>query len=648
MVQADVARTSQPSATPGRVGRLAPWLAAGALGAAVYLFYLPVYRARGFRVPVGFDTPWYVWRADFVAERGLGPLDTAVRPGHALLSAVLGAVTGRSQLQLAVVLPLVLVAVLALAVGALAVAGLGAGQGRLRWAVTVALAGTVLATTRLVGENVANLLNLAMVVAALAALLGWVAGARRGLAGTVALLIAAGLAHWVFLAVFGAVFAVAAALSLPSTLRELREGRSWVRTPAGALGAAVVAAGAAMAAVIAGVLHAPFQTIEIKEDPTRFLPKLRTDLSRLEWPLTAPAAAVGAWLLGRSTGPTAQADRERVRRMFLRLLVAWVVVCGVGVLYGALTKNLPPHRFLALIVAVPFVLALAETVRWLATRPALARFRIPVTVAAVAALAVPGALSWYLHGPGEWIDPVGVQEAGTASAYVASLPTGGPVVFLVGPFGAAGVVSVPLKERTIRAGLPASQQERFHLFAGEPGDLLAGRRTLVPGFATNDAIGPYWDDVRTVLPSKPPVIVLKAFGGKQFQETLGLGATVIGPGVALLQGPHPAAKLPAAAVPPMVPGLARGAVEGLAVLVLLGLAGAGGTWTLFGPGLDPEVWASLSPAVGAGMLSLVAFVAAELGVRLAGAGGALVFVATVLAGGLPWLIRTLRSTRRPG
>jgi len=91
-----------------------------------------------------------------------------------------------------------------------------------------------------------------------------------------------------------------------------------------------------MAAVIAGVLHAPFQTIEIKEDPTRFLPKLRTDLSRLEWPLTAPAAAVGAWLLGRSTGPTAQADRERVRRMFLRLLVAWVVVCGVGVLYGAL------------------------------------------------------------------------------------------------------------------------------------------------------------------------------------------------------------------------------------------------------------------------------------------------------------------------
>jgi hypothetical protein len=606
----------------------------------VYLFYLPAYRVRGFRVPVGFDTPWYVWRADFVAERGLGPLNTAVRPGHALLSGVLGAVTGRSQLHLAVVVPLVLVAVLALAVGALAVAGLGAD--RLRWAVTVALAGTVLATTRLVGENVANLLNLALVVAASAALLLWVGGARRGLPGTVAILIAAGLAHWVFLAVFGAVFALAAALSLPPSLREWRDGRSWVRTPAGALGVVAAATGAATVAVIAGVLHAPFQTIEVKEDPTRFLPKLRTDLSRLAWPVTAPVAAAGAWLLGRSSGSAP--PQKRIRATFLRLLAAWVAVCAVGVLYGAVTENLPPHRFLALIVAVPFVLALAETVRWLAARPALAAFRVPTTVAAVVALAVPGALSWYLHGPGEWIDPVGLREARTASAYVASLPPGGPVVFLVGPFGPAGAVSVPLKERTIRAGLPSSQQERFHLFAGEPSDLLAGRRTLLPGQQTNDAIAPYWDDVRTVLPSKPPVVILKAFAGKEFVAAVtSSGATVISPGVAVLQGPR--VTVPEAPEPASVPGLATGALEGLALLFLLGVAGAGWTRTLFGPSVEPEVWAGLSAAVGCAALMIAALVAVEFGVRLAGTGGVVVYLVTAVSGSAPWLARSVPRGR---
>src|SRR6266508_3558464 len=87
-------------------------------------------------------------------------------PGRPLLSAVLGSVTGRSQLELQVVLSLVLVAVLALAVGAFFRAAFGGGAWG--WAITVGVTGTFVGATRLVGENIANLLFLGLAAAAAA------------------------------------------------------------------------------------------------------------------------------------------------------------------------------------------------------------------------------------------------------------------------------------------------------------------------------------------------------------------------------------------------------------------------------------------------------------------------------------------------
>src|SRR5206468_4642249 len=104
--------------------------------------------------------PWYIWRATFAGSAGLGPVSTASRPGHAVLSALLGSVTGRSQLELFVLLSQLLPAVLALVLGALATTV--ARRGWRLWLVTVALAGAVLGATRLVGENVANLLTVSL------------------------------------------------------------------------------------------------------------------------------------------------------------------------------------------------------------------------------------------------------------------------------------------------------------------------------------------------------------------------------------------------------------------------------------------------------------------------------------------------------
>jgi len=194
----------QREPTPRSRNTALAW-AAGSLVLAVAIagVYLGLYRAKGYRLPVGFDAPWYVWRASFVSSHGLGPLGTSTRPGSEVLAAVLGGLTGRSQLTIAVLLGPVLAGVFALGLGALVWSALGAD--RRRWLAAVVVGGTVLGATRLVDENVASLLFLCLLLAALTALVAAAAGdgPRWAFVGSVVLLIAAGLAHWLFLAVVG-------------------------------------------------------------------------------------------------------------------------------------------------------------------------------------------------------------------------------------------------------------------------------------------------------------------------------------------------------------------------------------------------------------------------------------------------------------
>src|SRR4051794_41661120 len=130
----------------------------GSVFLGTFLLYFLVYRVRHFSLPMGWDTPWYVWRADYVGHVGIGPLDTNARPGHALLSATLSSLTGLSALRMEVVLPFVLVAMLALAVGAVAAVGTGR-QEWWRWAAAAAGAGVTRGTTRRGGGKAADLLE---------------------------------------------------------------------------------------------------------------------------------------------------------------------------------------------------------------------------------------------------------------------------------------------------------------------------------------------------------------------------------------------------------------------------------------------------------------------------------------------------------
>lgn len=650
-----------------------PWLrsclAASSLALVVYLVYLASYPLRGLRLPVGFDAPWYVWRASFVAAEGVGEVGTSSRPGHPILAAVLGSVTGLSQFELFVVLSLVLVAVLACAVGAFARFALSSdGWG---WAAAVASTGVVAGATRLVGENVANLLNLALAVGAFGLIVMAVsAGGARSAPGTAlaatALLVGSGLAHWNVLAVEEAVLVAALLLALPAAIRDRRLGVTAIDTEAGTLAVVGGGAGALVAAVVAGVLGATFDTRRIAEDPARSLPRLRTDVVRL-------AAPGGAALLGGFRAPLrAQATRRRsvprgmgesptmrgARPCGLRLLWAWTIVMAAGIVVGIVTLDLPPHRFVGLLAAFPGsvgVAAVLVAVGWGVVGRATGDTRRAgfLSVAAVVALlivvALPAAFRWYRYPV--LLDGRALAQAATAARYLETLPSGKAFVVVVDPDGPAGAVQVPLSERTIRTMLPPVRQSGVHVYVGDPADALEGIRS--PADPSDGVTDPYWRDAGPVLATGPPTLVLKALapsGYGRLPETP--SPVLLGPGVALLRGPSPVRPVPPAAPPDAVPGAWAGMMWGAVVLGLLALAGGGWAATATAPRpverarRDPLGVISLAPAMGAGVLILAGFVPAAAGVGLGGPVGVAVFATVGGAGYGAMFLARLRSAGR--
>jgi hypothetical protein len=631
------------------------------LGLALVALYLPAYATRHLTMPLGFDASWYVWRAQYVAARGIGSLGTAVRPGHALVASILAALTDRSQLELAVVFPIVLVSVFALALGAFARTCFG-GTWRSGVA-TAVVGGALLGATRLVGENVANLMNLALVVAGVTLMARSVAGkgGAAGALGAVAVLVAAGLAHWVFLAVAGAALLLTAALAVPISVRQVQaQGRSALATETGVIGTITIAAGAVMALLIGVVLRARFQTFELREDARRFVPKFRTDLSRLALPALVPVSFAGA--VGLASGRVADEGSSRAsgdeaggaRGFGGRLLLSWTVVMAAGMAFGALTLDLPPHRFLALLVAVPGAMGLAGAARWTAMVVHRLAGRMAGLVGlwvAVAALTIPGALGWYLHGPQAWMDPEELQQASMAGRYVQGLPHGAPVVFVVSPLGQAGVLSVPLKERIIRIGVPPDRESDVHVFPGDPRDLLAGRRTRLSGVRMDRATIPYWEDVRTALSANPAIVVLSAFGAGQYREAVDqMGATVVGSGVAVLRGPPPARGVKSSGPSPRpVQALPVAMAWAAALLALLTVAGGGWARVVLGPTTGADLRWLLSPAVGVAVLTLGGLVVAKAGFAPGGAVGVGTFAVLAVAGDVAaWVTGRQAGRSSPG
>jgi hypothetical protein len=599
---------------PGRTA--APLLAGLAVVAGLFLFYFLVYPVRHIGVPLGFDPPWYVWRAELVGAEGIGPLGTNARPGHPILSAVVGSITGLSQLDLSLVLPILLALILALAVGAFCREGLGFG--RWEWVVAVGTSGVVLGATPLLGEHLSTTLTLSLVVAAVVFVVRAIGG-RPGAVAGVAMLVAAGLAHWDFLAVFEVVLFVAVLLALPSSLEERRRGAPLFRTEAGIV-AGVAAGAAAVVGVLIAALRAPVWTAEVGADPVLYARRIRTDVVRLLVP--AVAGALGGRVVDALL-PVDATDR-RVRRFSVRLLNAWTFVALAGIVVGLATLRLPPARFLALLVALPGVVGVAAAVVFVARRFAGrgAWRAAAVSLVALVALATPAGFRWYRYPA--LLDPQALRQARMADRYLRDLAVG-PVVFLVDYEGPSDPYSTLLKERTIRVGLSPQVMADAHVLPGRLDDLLAGRRTPPPDQRTEEITRPYWEDVAPLLSAGRPLVVLESLAGAEFGRARELGAEVASPGVAVLGGPAPGAGVVLEPEVGRSPSWLAGLGWGVVILSLLTVAGWGWTGAILGSGAPLEVVLSIAPTVGAGALILGGFLADGAGVRLAGPGGVITY-----------------------
>jgi len=633
---------AEPRERRGRGAANVLWIAV-ALTLAIFLLYLLKYPLEHARMPAGFDAAWYVWRARFVAANGVGPFGTAYRPGHAVLSALLGSVSGTGQLQLFVVFSELLPALLALAVGAFGFSALR--RDRPSWAITIGLTGAALGATRLVGENIANLLNLTLEVGALAILISaW--SRRRAIAGAVLMLVAAGLSHWLFLAVLESALAVAVLLSWFAS----RSRSDWKRLAAGSDARSITTVGVATAAalgfLIMVVLRGPLATFEIQLNPLEFAPKLLTDLARL-WPLGLLAAIgiVPAVALARADG-----ELSLERRMGTRLLVSWGISSLVGLLVGLVGfrvtshLSLPPHRFLTLLAALPGVILAGAGVRWLqeqGARRLLRRFGGPVAtglsacvvVASVIFVLLPSVFRWYRYPV--LMGSVALKQASVAAEYVDGLPPGQAFVVVVDANGPADDYAAPLRERMIRMELSPDRQADLHLFPGYPTDLLARRRTFTGHPLTTQVTLPYWRDVSPLLSAHPPILAIQAMGATEFDQTLALGGRQIATGVALLQGPLPNRGFSDDLAPDASVTVIT-VLRGMALMALLWAAGWGWTRLLFGPETAPEVWLALAPTIGMGVLLLGAFTATELGLRMGGAGGPVTYAVVTVVGLAAW------------
>jgi hypothetical protein len=345
---------------------------------------------------------------------------------------------------------------------------------------------------------------------------------------------------------------------------------------------------------------------------------------------TAPLAALGVGAL---------VAERRGRGPLLRMLAAWTLVTGGGIAVAAATKALPPHRFLAILVAGPVIIVVASAVvfavAWLRAHAGRAP-AVAFAILAIAAIGIPAGLNWYGQstGPKQFWDAAAFQQAREANAYIESLPLGRPVIFLVNPLGPFGPISTPEKERIIRAAIDPDRQTDVYVYPGSYANLRAGRFTPGPSAAIDRENRPYWEAVRPLLTSRPPIIQLPAFRPSGPYER---GIPPVG---MVLRGPPPpelSAVRIRTTLAPVRPVPTSKVALGWAIALgaLLFSAGIGWTRWFLPKAASPTTLLALSPAVGLGMLMLASLVTAKTGAELGGGAGVATFVIVAVVG---WLL----------
>lgn len=590
---------------------------------ALILFRYPL---KHYVYPIGWDAPYYVWRANAVTFDGLARIG-AIRAGSPILIAVLMQATGQNAFTMVAVTMAASAAIAGLGAAAMVRAGIRSSPA---WVPVVAVL-TWLAFGRIgiIGGHLDNALNAAFILCGFAAAVALTAGGRGALA-TALLFMAAVLAEWPFYAFAMGIFLLGLFFFSWPVARARLAGRP---EPLGAAGPLLGAAAVSMGfAALSFLAPAPGGGIGVKKyTPTfrnllrgRFFERLRQSARYYAFPL----AAVGAVLVARAP---ATPPHRPAKRLFLSLMAAWMVVTVAAALAQVADIPVAGGRLLSFLFAVPILAAvcLCWAGRWLA-----ARYGRPGAVAAVAVglAAVIGfaVLAWGgEEGRKPFISRRAVRQVATAGTYLDRLAPHREAAFLVG--GA-------LAWNVVKASLPADVLPRVTRFKGTPTEFLASSVTSTPGSSGGDGSGE----------AKRIGIVVEALNKAGYEEAvLGHPENLIASGVVALSGPALDELLP---VEPEIKGnTGKRSLLWIVPLVLLYLAVAGGGWAIALLPNDAVIRIALAPGLGAAMMTLVALAWDFLGLRLGGhaALGPLI-VATALGWAFALLSARMRRLRQPG
>ncbi len=439
------------------------------------MLFLVSYVRRGFDYPIGWDSPFYVWRANAVGVDGLARLGT-VRSGSPLLLAVLMQATHQNALTLVAVVPAVLAGVVGLGAAVMVRSSL---EIEARWVPVIGiLAWAAFVDIGIMQGHLDNALNVALVMCGLAAAVALVRGGRGAVAAGL-LLAAAGVAEWPFF-VFGAAILVGGLVLFAIVAARADVGFDAVRAPLWRLGIAVLASGVITGLTFLGIPSVGGVGAGIADPATRALLKQRF-IERLHdtvryWAF--PLALAGGLVAARE--PVSKPARA-ARTLFLCVMVSWTVmtvVAGLAQWAGAPVAGgrLTSYFFVAPILTGVLVWWLA---RWAADR---IRPRVGATVAgltaatiAVVAVAGFGFASWDRTRPWHpWMEPEAVAQLAAAGRYLQANAPGSAFVVTLGQSAGVSDDTIGRWWNVVQASLPAQEARVARQAVAPPADVAAG------------------------------------------------------------------------------------------------------------------------------------------------------------------------------
>jgi hypothetical protein len=644
-----VAPTEAPPPSDRMPARgLRSWAASAALvivlGGVVSGFFLWIYPAKHFTVPIGWDQSEYLWRTRYAQVVGLTHIDEAPgsarsaksgRPAFPVIDATISSLGGLSPFRVAVVLPSVMAAVIGLAAGAF-IAGV---LNRPPWQLAVVVLGVSLSPflVRLMQpEGYMDNMFAAAVFLGAAIPLALAIEDRRALVPAILLLGAGATIHWAFFGFMGAVLVLCAVFYAPSSWRRWRAGERLFDTPSARIGESLVGGAVLGTGMIFGALGngLPKPRVDVSE----FNKKLQADIRKYKFPFSIPLAVGGAASLYLdSRDPKEPQTRTR---FVLAFLVSWCLVVLAGYLAKILLHiAIPAHRFLAFGLGIPLLGVVALV--WVARR--LERVNVVVAMAVVVvALAVVAHVThdqWFQART--WTDPAKIEGAATAAAYLdaAHVSHERPVVFIV---GTGDWSTAALMGHTIRASVPAHRIDDVYVYVGSADSFLAHRPE-----ATKISER-YFERIAPVYSRSPVAVIDSALNAPNYGSWAAAHPdSVVNGRMAVVLGPPPPSATISAG-PPIGPPLGPiswiylGALAAFVLGVLL-VVGSGWTVLLLRRWLGPLELLAAGPAVGVAALVMGGIVIDRVGVRLVGAGGGAAVVSVAAAG---WVAVWLASHRR--